>query len=252
MNCKEFREKMYLRDDELEPRELSEMKQHRLECVECRTEYALVASVHKITDAVKTQVPELTDPLLLTNSVLSRIKEEAVRAHSSRPVPAFDRFAALLAAPSVRLAMAIMLFIIAGSFAVEYTSGYVYLKGYEERIGRSSEWQEDDMASFVGQGNLPNAAEYLLKIVSGKKSFVEVSENWVLMDKKSLQNYLLLYNELKGNASQLSPQFRAANPHLAELLMNKQQSMQLDTLLKERESIIRELNRLVPKERKMP
>ncbi|HAP36218.1 MAG TPA: hypothetical protein DCQ28_09855, partial [Bacteroidetes bacterium] len=61
-----------------------------------------------------------------------------------------------------------------------------------------------------------------------------------------------LYDDLKDNASKLSPEFRAENPHLSKLLTTEQQSVQLDLLLKEREALIHELNRLVPKERKMP
>jgi hypothetical protein len=252
MKCKEFRKKMYLRDDELEARELSDLEQHRLECAECGTEYARVASIQRITDTMKTHNAELTDPLLLTNSILNQIKEDAIRMHSFQSISIFDRFVTLLAAPAVRMTMVIMLFIIVGSFAVEYTSGYVYLKKYEERINESNLQQENTSASLINQGNLLNTAEYFYNIVSGEQSSVEVSENWVLMDKKSFQNFLILYDELKDNASKLSPEFRASNPHLSKLLTVEEQSMQLDMLLKEREALIRELNRLVPKERKLP
>jgi hypothetical protein len=252
MNCKEFREKMYLRNDELEAQVLSDLELHRLECGECRTEYARVASMQRITDTMKTQNPELTDPLLLTNSILNRIKEDALRKHSLRPESFFDQFVILMATPSLRMTMAIMLFFITGTFAIEYTSGYVYLKGFEERINESNMQQENVSASLISQGNLLNTAEYFYNIVSGKQASVEVSENWVLMDKKSFKIFLLLYDELKDNASKLSPEFRAANPHLSKLLTVDQQSVQLDMLLKEREALIHELNRLVPKERKMP
>lgn len=248
MKCKEFREKMYLRNDELEARELSDMERHRLECAECGAEYARVASMLRITDVLKTQNPELTDPLLLTNSILNRIKEDALQKHLSRPESAFDKFVILIAAPNLRMTMATMLFIITGWFVIEYTSGYVYLKEYEERIAQ----QGNASASLMSQGYLLNAAEYFYNIVSGKQSSVEISDNWVLMDKKSFQSFLLLYDELKDNSSNLSPEFRAENPHLSKLLTTGEQSVRLDLLLKEKEALIRELNKLVPNERKIP
>jgi len=252
MKCKEFREKMYLKNDELETQELSDLERHRLECIDCRMEYERVASVHRITDSLKTQEPELIDPLLLTNSILSRISEDALRKHSPRSESFFDQFVILMTAPNLRMTMAIMLFIIVGSFAIEYTSGYMYLKEYEEQIDKSYAQQENASASLISQGNLLNTAEHFYNIVSGKQSSVEITENWVLMDKKSFQDFLLLYDDLKDNASKLSPEFRAENPHLSKLLTTEQQSVQLDLLLKEREALIHELNRLLPKERKMP
>lgn len=252
MKCKEFRDKMYLKNDELDTHELSDLERHRLECVECRLEYDRVASMHRITDTLKNQDPELTDPLLLTNSILSRISEGVLKKYTTRSESFFDRFVILMAAPSLRMAMAIMLFIITGSFAIEYTSGYLYLKGYEERIEQSTMQQENTSASIISHGNLLNTAEHFYNMVSGKQTTVEISENWVLMDKQSFQDLLLLYDDLKSNASKLSPEFRAENPHLSKLLSIERQSVQLEILLKDREALIRELNRLVPKERKMP
>ncbi len=252
MKCKEFREKMYLKNDELEKQELSDLEHHRLECVECRLEYERVVSMQKITAILKNQDPELTDPMVLTNSILSQIAKDSLRDHSLQPESFFDKCVILMATPKMRMTMAILLFIITGSFAIEYTSGYVYLKGYEERLEKSGMQQENATAAFGSQENLLNRVENLFNIISGKQSSIEVTEHWVLMDKKSFQEFLLLYDELKDNASQLSPEFREAHPHLFKLLSTNQQSVQLDMLLKDRETLIRELNRLVPIERKMP
>jgi hypothetical protein len=252
MKCNEFQELMYLRDDELDAGELSELKRHRSECTGCAAEYERAESIRKITDLLKVQNPVLSDPLILMNSVLSRIENDALKVHASRSESAFDRFVAVLAEPRLRIAMVSLLFIITGTFTVEYTSAYVYMKSYEVRIDKSSSQQEDAAAMLIGQGNLLTTAEDLSKLISGKQSFVEVSENWVMINKNSLEKLLLLYDELKDNASQLSPEFHAVNPRLSKLLAAQKQSTQLDLLLKERESLIRELDRLIPKERKTP
>jgi len=243
---------MYLRDEELEARERSKLERHRSECAACAAEYARVESVRKITAALKAQNPVFTYPLLLTNSVISRIEEDAVPVRSSRPESFFDRLAAMLAAPGMRIVMASLLLFIAGVFAVEYTSAYVSIKGYEEHINTISSQDKDAAAAMMAQGNLLTTAEDLSKLISGKQSFVEVSENWVMINKNSLEKLLLLYDELKDNALKLSPEFHVANPRLSKLLTAKKQSTQLDLLLKEREPLIRELNRLIPKERKTP
>ena len=75
---------------------------------------------------------------------------------------------------------------------------------------------------------------------------VELTNDWVLMNKQSFEEFILLYDELKDNTSQLPPEFRAENPGLSKLLETKQRSAQVDVLLKDRESLIRELNRLLP------
>jgi hypothetical protein len=240
MTCKEFQKLMYLRDDELDAGELSELKRHRAECAACASEYARVEFSRKVIHDLSMRVPKLTDPLVLINEVIGRIEQDAMKMQPYHPQSVFDRWIVWLSAPGVRAAMAGLLLLITGAFAFEYTSGYVRMKGYEESLERRTALDEPyAMAAGINQRNLLNAASDLSKIISGKQSYDELSDNWVVMNKQSFQEFILLYNELKDNPSELPQEFRAANPGLAKLLETKQPSAQIDMLLKDRESLIR-------------
>jgi hypothetical protein len=73
-----------------------------------------------------------------------------------------------------------------------------------------------------------------------------------MINKKSIEDFILLYNELQSITPELPPEFRTAHPQLWKLLTKKKDAKELDALLKERTSLIRELNDLIPQERKIP
>lgn len=253
MTCIKYLELMYLRDDELEEQERIQLEHHKSECASCAAEYARVESARKTIRAMNSRPPVVSDPLLLINEVIGRIERGEKKASPSAPQSALDRLTLWLSVPIVRGAMAGLLLLISGSFVVEYTSGFVTMKGAEEEIERSSSFHDQySAAGMMDQGNLVNTAAELLKLISGKRSYVELSNDWVVMDKQSFGQLLLLYKNLKDNPSQLSPDFRAANPGLAKLLETTRDTTQLNQLLKDRESLIRELNQLLPKERITP
>lgn len=243
---------MYLKEDELDAEVLSGLKRHRLECAACAAEYASVELSRRVTAVLKEQTPEMSDSLLFTNSVIGLIENEVMKSQAGKSSSAFDRFVILLSAPRLRWVMAGMLFFIVGSFAFEYTSAFVTMKQFEENVDKKTLSHEDAAVTIMSQKNLLNAVEDLSKLISGEQLFVEVSDNWVMINKNSLEKFFLLYSELKENDSILSKEFREANPSISRLLETKIQATQLDILLKERESLINEFNRLIPKERKQP
>lgn len=250
MNCTEVRQRMDLRDDECDPRELAEMHRHCSTCPECAAEYSRVIAGRKLMSTLQHQIPTLSHPQLLTSSVLERIEQASAHEASKASGTWLDRLAAWLDRPALTWAMASALLAITGSFAIEYTSAYVSVKVLEDHVQQQSALRaESDMAA-IHQSALVDAVATLTKKLSGNPSYMELSQNWVMIDKASLERLFQLYDELKANASKLPPEFRSANPSITKLLDAKRPSTQLELLLKEREALIRELNRLMPKERK--
>jgi anti-sigma factor RsiW len=142
MTCKEFLNLMYLRDDELDGVKRTELERHRSTCAACASEYARVESSRRVIHDLSLQVPKLTDPLIVTNSVIGRIENDAMKKKSSHPESMLDRWIVWLSAPGVRAVMAGLLLLITGSFAVEYTSGFVRMKGYEETLEKRTALEE--------------------------------------------------------------------------------------------------------------
>jgi len=53
-----------------------------------------------------------------------------------------------------------------------------------------------------------------------------------MINKKSIEDIILLLNQLQSIAPQLPPEFRAAHPQLWKLLTKKKDAKELDALLR--------------------
>ena len=250
MKCSVFREKMYLREDELRQDEVEELARHREECAECASEYRKVQETRKIIAHIRDARPQIAHPLSMTNSVISRIEAEGSRHKERGFGRAYEELILWLSRPPVRFAVASLLFFICLSFAVEGTSAYLDISRLETTMKTYSSIQPS--ISLFGQGNGPGVVSDALRLAAGKRSFFEVSGDWVMLDRSSIENILTVYNELQANARILPPEFRASHPNLMKLLTKKKTPGQLDAILKQREALIRELDDLIPQERETP
>jgi hypothetical protein len=250
MNCSEFRKTMYLREDELTAREMRLLERHRSECEACAAEYRAAQSVTKTVNVLRRNTPKLDDPLVIANIVAGEIAALGESGQNERR--AFDALVAWLAIPQVRVIFASLLICIVTAFVIEYSFAYVQVHGLENSLARDNAIQtlSDEEASI--KGNPADALSDLTQFVAGRQSFLSVSGDLVIVNKSSIEKYILLFSELQSNAARLSPDFLAAHPRLSRLLTSKREPARLDTLLKERESLIRELNELIPRERKLP
>lgn len=250
MNCSEFRETMYLREDELTPGEILMFERHRSGCEACTTEYRAAQSTAKAVNTLRRATPRLENPLLLTNTIAGQI--EALGEPPQNRRSAFDGVVEWLTVPQVRVIFASLLFCIVTAFIIEFSFAYVQVQELENSISRYTSLQTSSRDQASIEGNAANAVSELTQFVAGRQSFLSVSGDLVIMNKSSIEKFILLYGELQSNAGRLSPEFRAAHPRLSQLLTSKKEPARLDSLLKERDSLIRELNELIPRERKLP
>jgi hypothetical protein len=250
MDCSEFRETMYLREDELTPGEIVMFERHRSGCGACAAEYRAAQSVTKAVSVLRRSTPRFDNPLLLTNTIAGKI--EVLGKFSQNRRGAFDAVVEWLAVPEVRIVFASFLICIVTAFAIEYSFAYVQVQGLENSISRYTLLQTSSRDQASVEGNAANAVSDLTQFVAGQQSFLSVSGDLVIVNKSSIEKYILLFSELQSNAARLSPEFLAAHPRLSRLLTSKKEPARLDSLLKERDSLIRELNELIPRERKLP
>ncbi len=250
MKCSVFRERMYLAEDELHPDKLEELARHREECAECAAEYRKVQETQKIIAHLRDSRPQVAHPLIMANTVISRIEAEELHHKVQGFGKSYEELILWLSRPPVRFAVASLLFFICLGFAVEGTSAYLDISRLETTMTTYSSLQPT--ISLFGQGSGPGVVSDALRLAAGKRSFFEVSGDWVMLDRSSVENILTVYNELQANARILPPEFRASHPHLMKLLTKKKAPGQLDAVLKEREALIRELDDLIPQERETP
>jgi hypothetical protein len=241
---------MYLREDELTAGEILMFERHISECEACAAEYRAAQSIAKVVNTLRRATPKFDDPLLLTNMVVGKI--EGLGESSQNKRSAFDAVVEWLAVPDVRIVFASLLICIVTAFIIEYSFAYVQVQGLENSISRYTSLQTSSRDQASIEGNATNAVSELTQFVAGRQSFLSVSGDLVIMNKSSIEKFILLYGELQSNAARLSPEFLAAHPRLSRLLTSKKKPARLDSLLKERDSLIRELNELIPRERKLP
>ncbi len=250
MNCSEFRETMYLREDELTPGEILMFERHRSECGDCAAEFHAAQSITKAVNALRRSTPKLDDPLLLINTIAKKIEVPGESSQNRRR--ALDAVVEWLAIPEVRVTFASLLICIVTAFVIEYSFAYVQVQGLENSLSRNRSLQIPSGEQASIESNAADAVSELTQFVAGRQSFLSVSGDLVILNKSSIEKYILLFSELQSNAARLSPEFLAAHPRLSRLLTSKKEPARLDSLLKERDSLIRELNELIPRERKLP
>jgi hypothetical protein len=243
---------MYLREDELGPEEWREFQRHRSTCAGCAAEHRKVEQTLNAVARLGDRIPNPPNPVVMANTVVGEIEHLKPRRASVRARSVYEIFVQWLGLPRVRVAIASVLTFICGSFAVEYTSGYLHIMGLENSMMTYSSSQTNASAQFLTQSDASDVVSDLSRFVIGKKSFFKVSGDWVMINKSSIENFILLYNDLQSVAPKLPPEFRATHPQLWQLMTKKKDPKELDALLKERMSLIRELNDLIPPERRSP
>ena len=252
MNCTSFRKMMYLREDELGPEKWRELQLHRSACAECASEYREVERVMNVLIRFGKIEPIPPEAAEIASGIISKInnQDSAEVSRNARRADAY--FVRWLRLPNVRIAMISLLAFLCASFFIEYTSGYVEIEGLENSMTAYSSAQKNFSAPFPTPGDASNVVTSLSNLIAGKKSFFVVSGDWVVINKSSIEQFMVLYNELQEIAPALPPEFRAAHPELWKLLIHRNTPRDLDTLLKERTTLIRELNDLIPQERNRP
>jgi hypothetical protein len=252
MNCSAFRKKMYLREDELGPDQWKEFQRHRSTCAECLLEYRKVERATEALARIGRAAPLPPDPAKMATSVIIELEKRMQAVGSIRVFGAFDAFIGWLGLAGVRVGIVSLLVFICASFAVEYTSGYIDIEGLENSMTTYSSAQTAGSAQLLAGSDATDLVAVLSKIVVGEKSFFDVSGDWVMINKNSIEKFILLYNDLQSIAPNLPPEFRAAHPELWKLLTQKKAPKDLEAIVKDRKSLIRELNELIPHERKTP
>ena len=197
-------------------------------------------------------VPIPPNPSGMASAVIVEFQKGTSAVGSVKVYGSYDTFIEWLGLTGVRVAIVSLLVFICASFAVEYTSGYIDIEGLENSMTTYSSARTTGPAQLLAGSDATDLVAALSKIVVGEKSFFEVSGDWVMINKNSLEKFILLYNDLQSIAPNLPPEFRAAHPELWKLLIQKRAPKDLDTIIRERKSLIRELNELIPQERKTP
>jgi hypothetical protein len=248
MKCRIFREKILLRDEELTINELKALERHQNECRVCAAEYRSQQSVRRVVNILQKSEPKLPNPHQLTQMVIDRLHQDQRSARLTATV--YELFVEWLATPKVRFACSLLLFIITGSFILEYSSAYIQIKGLETTVAEASFRRESQVTSSLVSDDAAEMISNTAKFIAGKKSYLKVSGDWVMINRSSIEKFILLYGNLQSNTPKLSEEFRTAHPRLAKLLTTRKDSEDLEALLKEREALIQELNDLIPQERK--
>jgi hypothetical protein len=239
MNCKEFQELMYLRDDELADHLRRQLLIHQASCPGCTELVHDVQRTHRMIGIAREHGPTITNPEMLSAEILRQIAT-ADRRFYSRLQNRSIRLIDWLEAPAIRTSLAAALFIIVLSFIFEYTSAYVQIKNLEIQVSSRS------ATMAAGPVLFDQDASTIVDLVSGRHTFANVGGDWILMKKTTLQDFAMLFSQLNANARFLPPEFHRQYPKLSKLL--KQQSMlsNFNDLTKDRAQLIHELNMLIP------
>ena len=252
MDCRAFRKLMYLREDELDAELRVEFHSHRSTCGDCASEYRAMQKAMNTIVGLGREIPEGLRTAALEDSVLGEIEGKAASKKAVGMWEGFDVFVAWLGTPKVRVAIALTLAVMVSSFGVEYTSGYADISAMERSIDRSSPAQAELPETWLLGNEGAAAVSALLEASVGKGALRgAMNEEPGLRDSSSPQ-LIQIYESVQSLARRLPPSAFAGHPEFWTLLRARDNPRDLDTLLRKRTILLREIYNFIPEGRRTP
>ncbi|MEW6196386.1 MAG: hypothetical protein AB1521_14650 [Bacteroidota bacterium] len=191
MKCDEVK-KIILESENFEYAKLQnrELLKHISSCHECSHFFVNAEKADNVISRLKTSTPILEDPETLTNEILNNIRFSIVRKKQS---PLTEIIFNWLLIKQVRFALySILLFFIVLYFYEEATALKSVIK-LEENLNKAGKHYE---AGFGD--NLPNLSFIydIYKMIVGEKKYMNISKEWMVVNKKLIQQILTKYNSL--------------------------------------------------------
>lgn len=229
MKCKDVKNILL----EFESIELSEVYNKELiahisDCPQCKLFLQEIENADSVIEKLKTNPPQLDDPDLITNKILYSIrKEQLQKAGVSESF--IEKTSNWFLLKQVRLALY--------SIIVLFTILYFY----EETVALKSVLTLEENLNIAGQSyeaslsdNLPNLSFIydLYKLVKGEKKYLNLSNDWMMVNKdalrKILNEYSSIADERMGEIEMLRKSLsKEQNEFLDEILSIKKNEKQI-------------------------
>lgn len=201
MSCKKYEKLLYLnRAGELSDSEKKLLEQHLRECGACRDfNHAIRQSVSALS-SLKSAVPKLDQPELLTKAILMQI---ARPKRSTQKLSLRDRIGRLsdwIATAKIRWASALVIVLLLGVLVVQQLQIIYRISRLEEKVAGESRLAAIDQGAlvnrFLDQRDLISADDLRLR-KSDSLAYFRLPEDWVIVRKQDLQAWLEYYEALR-------------------------------------------------------
>ena len=238
MSCKRFIKKLHLyAPGELSAGERKRLEKHLLRCDRCSELKRQIEKAGHIIELVRTASPKIQEPEKLTRTIMDRIAAERYERAS-----VLDRAVDMLQVlffPKTRPALvAMILFIVIGFFIQESMNMY-RISQLEKKVAYQSMHTATTQFDRYMQ-ELDSRDVEQIKAVFREENVLDVSDEWILIRRQSLDALLHSYNRFLQENTQLLEEVRQKDPDLMRVF----EKSNFSTLFERKEEIKRYIDKL--------
>ena len=197
MKCGQIEELIFSkRSDELTPVEKSIIEKHILSCPKCKSIYGSTLKAESVLVKMKTHQPVLKNEEFLVDSIMQKIISSPANQKFENQFYLLEKLILFVSQKTVRYALASFLFIMLSTYMFEEYSAVKNITELENRLNITALTVETraEMVSF-DNGVLKFFYD-AYKFARGNSSYIKLTKDWLLVNKKDLRNLLLDYEKL--------------------------------------------------------
>jgi len=248
MKCKTCQQYLLLcRKGELSSRQKRDLEQHISRCAECAGEAAKTDQLMETVGYLKHKEPRLTEPEMLSDSIMDSIQTEKNRNRLKDIESAADSFWNTVAIPKIRLVLAGMIFLIVSSFFIQEFLVLDRLTRLEEKIAQKSPpVGRGGSTTIINTKRIQKARD-----LDRFRTLVATDDNesghdeWVLIQRSTLESLIAANSQLHDTQEKLLDTLTTLLPDLKIIsLENGLDRKELRLLRQNKNKIIQTLHKL--------
>lgn len=244
-NCGQIKELISSKQlDELTPGERNFIEEHISSCNECKSIYETIMKADNVIAKMKTTKPVLSNEEFLIEAIMQKVN----KPHSSQNKEAeyyfYDKLLLFVSHKSVRYALTTILFVMMSLYMFEEYSAVKDITRLESQLNKIAQ-VNNTKAEIISFDNVLLKFFYdAYKFARGNSSYVKLTKDWLLVNKKDLRNLLLDYEKLDEptKVKIKSLQSELLNPK--EMIFSETESGKMKTLQLEIDRLNNELQKI--------
>ncbi|MCX6174889.1 MAG: hypothetical protein NTZ27_09080 [Ignavibacteriales bacterium] len=245
MDCRQVEELIFSkRLDELTMAEKSLIEKHISSCYECKSIYESVQRAESVLIKMKTQHPSLDNEEILIDSIMRKINNKSLILKHANEFYFFEKLILFVSLKPVRYALTAILFIMVSLYMFEEYSAIKNITHLESQLNNTAQVNNSKAEIISFDNDMLKFFYDTYKFASGNSSYVKLSKDLLLVNKKDLRNLLLDYEKLDEPTKTKIKSLQSELLNQKDLIFSETETGKMKTLQLEIERLNSELQKI--------
>ncbi|MFA5805953.1 MAG: zf-HC2 domain-containing protein [Melioribacteraceae bacterium] len=245
MNCRQIEELIFSkRLDELTPAEKSIIEKHISSCHECKSIYKSIQKAESVLVKMNTQQPILDNEEFLIDSIMRKVNSKSSNQKYENVFYSFEKLILFVSQKSVRYALTAILFIVVSLYMFEEYSAVKNITQLESQLNNTAQVNNSKAEIISFDNDMLKFFYDTYKFASGNSSYVKLSKDLLLVNKKDLRNLLLDYEKLDEPTKTKIKLLQSELLNQKEIIFSESETGKMKTLQLEIERLNSELQKI--------